>query len=195
MRKPHAWKATLPAIAMAVVPVQFAQAENYIIDSKRTEVRFSYVMAFATQRGRFSRVEGNLEFDERAPQKSQVFAKIATASVETGQPIIDDTLKGAEFFNAKAAPSLTFRSRSVKSTDADTAQITGDMTINGITKPVTLDVTLTKHENPALKYSKGRKRFVAKTKISRSAFKMTSYADMVADEIGIEIDAIVRPKR
>lgn len=191
MRKPHAWKATLPAIAMAFVPVQFAQAENYIIDSKRTEVRFSYVMAFATQRGRFSRVEGNLEFDERAPQKSLVVAKIATASVETGQPIIEDTLKGPEFFNAKAAPSLTFRSRSVKSTDADTAQITGDMTINGITKPV----TLTKHENPALKYSKGRKRFVGKTKISRSAFKMTSYADMVADEIGIEIDAIVRPKR
>src|SRR5690606_14301543 len=57
-----------------------------------------------------------------------------------------------------------------------------------LTEPAWKPVTLTKHENPALKYSKGRKRFVAKTKISRSAFKMTSYADMVADEIGIEID-------
>ncbi len=187
--------AALLAMASAFVPAHFARAESYVFDSKRTEVRFSFVMGLATQRGRFSRVEGDLQFDERAPQNSQVFAKIATASVETGQPIIDDELKGINFFNAKAEPALTFRSRSVKPKAGDAAEITGDITVNGITKPVTLDVTLTAHDDPALKYDAGRKKFVAKTKISRSAFKMDSYADMVGDEIGIEIDAIVRPKR
>jgi polyisoprenoid-binding protein YceI len=90
---------------------------------------------------------------------------------------------------------MTFRSRSVNPTASDTAEITGDITVNGITKPVTLEVTLTAHDDPALKYSAGSKKFVAKTKILRSAFKMDSYADMVGDEIDIEIDAIVRPQR
>lgn len=195
MRNAHAWVALVPTMAFVFSPVATAHAEGYVFDSKRTEVRFSYVMGLATQRGRFSRVEGDLQFDEHAPQNSQVFAKIATASIETGQPIIDDELKGVNFFNAKAEPALTFRSRAVKPTAADAAEITGDITINGITKPVTLDVTLTTHDDPALKYDVGRKQFVAKTKISRSAFKMDSYADMVGDEIGIEIDAIVRPQR
>jgi len=104
-------------------------------------------------------------------------------------------LKGVNFFNAKAAPELTFRSRSVKPTAANTAEIMGDITVNGVTKPVTLAVTVTPHDDPALKYSAGSKKFVAKTTISRSAFNMTSYADMVGDEIGIEIDAVVRPQQ
>lgn len=191
----HLWRAMLPILALTLVPIDYARADIYVFDSKRSEVRFSYVMGFATQRGRFSRVEGDLQFDEHAPQKSQVVAKIATASVETGQPIVDAELMGVNFFNAKDQPLLTFRSRSVKPTAADTAEITGDITVNGITKPVTLDVTLTAHDNPALKYSAGSKEFIAKTKISRSAFKMDSYTDMVGDEIDIEIDAIVRPKR
>lgn len=187
---------TLPAIAVGLLmPPVSAHAESYVFNSRRTEVRFSYVMGFITQRGRFSVVEGDLQFDEKAPEKSRVFAKIATASVETGQPIVDDELKGVNFFNAKTQPSLTFRSRTVKASTPDRAQITGDITVNGVTQPVTLDVTLTAHDDPALKYSAGSKRFVAKTTLSRSAFKMDSYKDMVGDEIAIEIDAIARPKR
>lgn len=185
----------LPAVVLTLMPVASARAESYVFNSKRSEVRFSYMMGYLTQRGRFSSVEGVLQFDEKAPEKSKVFAKIATASVDTGQPIVDDELKGVNFFNAKASPSVTFRSRSVKPTAADAAQITGDITVNGITKPVTLDVTVTPSEDPALKYSAGSKKFVGKTTISRSAFNMNSYADMVGDEIGIEIDAVVRPKR
>lgn len=194
MRKAHAWSVMATAVALVVTPVHSARAESYVF-SNRSEVRFSYVMGLSTQRGRFSRVEGDLQFDGNAPQNSKVFAKIATASVETGQPIIDDELKGVNFFNAKTQPAVTFQSRSVKATSADAAQITGDITVNGVTKPVTLDVTLTEHDDPALKYSAGSKEFVAKTKISRSAFKMDSYADMVGDEIVIEIHAIARPKR
>lgn len=194
MRKAHAWSVMATSVALVVAPVQSARAESYVF-SNRSEVRFSYVMGLSTQRGRFSRVEGDLQFDGNAPQNSKVFAKIATASVETGQPIIDDELKGVNFFNAKTQPAVTFQSRSVKATSADAAQITGDITVNGVTKPVTLDVTLTEHDDPALKYSAGSKEFVAKTKISRSAFKMDSYADMVGDEIVIEIHAIARPKR
>ncbi len=195
MRNAQNTKNVILVFASAILLSHSAQAESYEFNSKKSEVRFTYDMGVLTQRGRFSLVEGVLQFDERAPEKSQVFAKIATASVETGQPIIDDELRGVSFFNAKSSPAVTFRSRSVKSTAPGAALITGDITVNGITKPVTLDVKVTAHEDPALKYSKGSKQFVGKTKISRSAFNMTSYSDMVGDEIGIEIDAIVRPKR
>ena len=195
MRNPQVCRAAAATLLPLLFAANTAYAESYIFNSSKTEVRFSYVMGLSTQRGRFSRVEGTLRYDEQKPEKSEVFAKIATASVETGQPIIDDELRGVNFFNAKAAPALTFRSRSVNPTDANTAKITGDITVNGITKPVTLDVTVTAHEDPALKYSAGSKKFVATTTISRRAFNMTSYADMVGDEIGIEIDAVVRPKR
>lgn len=193
MPNAHAWP--FLAVLVAALPcVSSAQAESYVINPRKTEVRFSYMMGLLTQRGRFSKVDGLLKYDERAPEKSEVVAKIATASVETGQPIVDDELKGVNFFNAKGSPELIFRSRSVKPKTQDQAEITGEMTINGVTLPVTLDVVLTAHEDPALKYSAGSKKFLAKTTISRSAFNMTSYADMVGDEIGIEIDAVVRPK-
>jgi polyisoprenoid-binding protein YceI len=195
MRNAQLTTATLATLISAIVSTHAAHAESYIFNTRKTEVRFSYMMGLLTQRGRFSRVEGALHYDERAPEKSTVVARIATASVETGQPIVDDELKGVNFFNAKAAPELTFRSRSVKPTAGNTAEITGDITVNGVTKPVTLSVTLTPHEDPALKYSVGSKKFVAKTTISRKAFNMTSYADMVGDEIGIEIDAVVRPQK
>ncbi len=121
-------------------------------------------------------------------------ATVATASLETGQPIIDDELKGKDFFNVTANPMLTFKSRSVRPTGADTAEMTGDVTLNGITKPVTLAVTLRANDDPALKWSAGAKQFVAKTQIKRSAFGMTSFEFLVGDDIEIEIDAVVRTR-
>jgi polyisoprenoid-binding protein YceI len=172
-----------------------ASAENYVFDQNRTEVRFAYLMGPAKQLGRFTRVNGTLQFDEGAPEQSKVMATVETASLETGQPIIDDELKGSDFFNVKAAPQLTFKSRTVKSKGDGIAEMTGDITVNGITKPVMLEVTLRAHDDPALKYSVGTKEFVATTRILRSAFNMNSFESMIGDEIEIEIDAIVRRQR
>jgi polyisoprenoid-binding protein YceI len=171
-----------------------ASAENYVFDQNRTEVRFAYLMGPAKQLGRFTRVNGTLQFDEGAPEHSKVMATVETASLETGQPIIDDELKGSDFFNVKAAPELTFKSRTVRSTGDGTAEMIGDISVNGITKPVTLAVTLRAHDDPGLKWSAGAKEFVATTRIKRSAFNMISFESMVGDEIEIEIDAVARKK-
>ena len=166
-----------------------------MFDQNHTEVRFAYLVGPAKQQGRFSRVDGTLQFDEAAPEQSQVTATVAAASLETGQPIIDDELKGSDFFNVKTEPVLIFKSRSVRSTGVDAAGMIGDITVNGITKPVTLEVTLRTHDEPALKWSAGAKEFVATTRIQRSAFNMNAFESMVGDEIDIEIDAVVRRKR
>ena len=151
-------------------------------------------MGPAKQQGRFSQVNGTLQFDEHAPERSTVTATVATASLGTGEPIVDDELKGSDFFNVAVDPVMTFKSRSVRSTGTDTAEMTGDITVNGIMKPITLTVSLHPHDNPALKYSAGAREFVATGRIQRSAFNMTAYQAVVGDDVDIEIDAIVRKK-
>ena len=79
-------------------------------------------------------------------------------------------------------------------TGTDTAEMTGDITVNGITKPITFTVSLHPHDDPALKYSVGAREFVATGHIQRSAFNMTAYQEMVGDNVDIEIDAVVRKK-
>ena len=178
-------------IAAAAPP---AHAGRFEFDQRRTEVRFVYKMAYATQRGRFTKVSGTLDYDEAAPEKSKISASIAAASLTTGEALVDNELKGAAFFNVEVSPIIAFRSLVVQPRSATATDVSGEITVNGITKPVTLKVSLKPHDDPALKYDAGAREFIATTRIQRSAFNMTDYQSMVDDDIDIEIDAIVRPR-
>jgi polyisoprenoid-binding protein YceI len=171
-----------------------ARAERFEFDPRKTEVRFTYIMANSTQRGRFTKVSGALFYDEAAPEKSKITAQIATASLTTGEVIIDEELKGEDFFNVAVSPTIAFKSRAVRARSATEAEVSGDITVNGVTKPVKLKVTLEPHDDPALKWDAGARKFSAKTRIQRSEFNMTGWQALVDDEIDIEIAAIVRPK-
>ena len=172
-----------------------AQAARYEFDPRRTEVRFVYKMAFATHRGRFTRVTGVLDYDDKAPEKSRVTAAVAAASLSTEDALVESQLKGAEFFNVKTAPVIAFRSLKVRPHSATSADVLGEVTIKGITKSVILKVKIKPHDDPALKYDVGEHRFLATTRIRRSDFNMTAYESFVGDDVGLVIDAIVRPKR
>jgi polyisoprenoid-binding protein YceI len=183
------------AVVSILVSAEPCASEGYVVDKKHTEVRFAYTVAYSTQRGRFTSVEGKMEFDATAPEKTKVAATIATTSLTTGEPLMDQTLKGSDFFNVADQPQMSFTSRSVRSTGAETAEMLGDITVNGITKPVKLEVSIAPHDKPELKYSQGRLEFLARTRIKRSAFNMTAFASMAGDDIDIEIDAILRKIR
>lgn len=171
-----------------------ACAARFEFDQRRTEVRFVYKMAYSTQRGRFTKVTGTLDYDEAAPEKSKINASIAAASLTTGEPLVDDELRGESFFNVTASPVIAFKSLAVRPQSATEADVSGEITVNGITKPVTLKVSLRPHDDPALKYDVGARQFIATTRIQRSAFNMTDYQSMVEDDIDIEIVAIARPR-
>lgn len=171
-----------------------ASAAHFVFDQRRTEVRFVYKIAYSTQRGRFTKVSGTLDYDESALEKSKVSASIVAASLTTGEALIDSELKGAGFFNVEAAPVIAFKSVAVRGDSATAAEVLGNVTVNGITKPVTLKVSIKPHNDPALKYDSGAREFVATTRIQRSAFNMTDYQAMVDDDVDIEINAIVRPR-
>ncbi|CCB66305.1 conserved protein of unknown function [Hyphomicrobium sp. MC1] len=181
-------------LAINLLPAPSVQAARFVFDQRRTEVRFIYKIAYAKQRGRFTKVSGTLDYDEGKPGKSKIKASIAAASLTTGDALIDGELKGASFFNAAASPVITFKSVGVHAGSATSADVAGEVTVNGITKPVTLNVTIEPHDDPALKYDVGARKFLAKTRIQRSAFNMVDYQAMVDDDVDIEIEAIARPR-
>lgn len=182
------------ATELMVMAIPPAHAGRFEFDQRRTEVRFIYKMAYATQRGRFTKVSGTVDYDEAKPERSKISASIAASSLVTGDALIDNELKGSAFFNVSKSPVIVFKSLAVQPHSAVEVDVSGELTVNGITKPAILNVSLKPHDDPALKHDAGARKFVAKTRIQRSAFNMTDYQSMVDDEVDIEIDAIVRPR-
>lgn len=180
------------ALLWAAAPQAYAGRLEF--DQRRTEVRFVYKMANSTQRGRFTKVSGTLEYDEAAPNKSKISASIVAASLTTGEALVDNELKGAAFFNVEASPVIAFKSIAVRTSSPTAADVTGEITVNGITKPVVLKVSLKPHDDPALKFDVGAREFIATTRIQRSVFNMTAWQALVDEDVDITIDAIVRPR-
>jgi polyisoprenoid-binding protein YceI len=191
---PHHGLALVSLVTGATLVADLARADSYVIDPKHTEVRFAYTLGFAVQRGRFTSVGGAMEFDDKAPEKTRVNAVIKTASLSTGEATTDSTLKGSQFFDAARQPEIRFESHAVQMTSADAAQMTGAITVNGITQPITLDVSIKSGDDPMMKYRVGSRRFTAVGQIRRSAFNMTAYSSMVNDDVAIEIDALLKRK-
>lgn len=189
---PHQCLALVSVITCSLLVADRARAEAYVIDPKHTEVRFIYTVAYSVQRGRFTSVQGAMEFDAKAPEKTRINAAIKTASLTTGEAVTDSTLKGSEFFNVERQPEISFQSQAVRMISADAAQMTGAITVNGITKPITFDVSIKSGDDPLLKYRVGSRRFTAIGRIQRSSFNMTAYSSMVDDEVAIEIDALLK---
>ena len=111
------------------------------IDPVHSEVGFSVRhLMISTVKGRFTDVKGTLQYNEADPTQSSVEVAIATASVDTRADQRDNHLRSADFFDSEHFPNITFRSTRVERTSPDTGRLTGDLTIRGVTHPVSLDV-------------------------------------------------------
>lgn len=173
-----------------------ARADRYMLDPEHTEVRFTWDhLGMSRQGGRFVDVTGSLDFDEARPDASRISVIIKVASLWTGVAALDSQLvKSREFFEAAKFPTMTFGSTEVRQTSARTADVMGDLTINGIARPVVLNVTWNyagahpmSKINPAFldQYVAG---FSAQTQIRRSDWGLTRTVPFVSDEIQISIE-------
>lgn len=110
------------------------------IDNTHSHIDFSVRhMGFSTVRGRFRDFTGSLEADENnKPVRLEV--TIDTSSIDTGVADRDNHLRSADFFNAETNPQITFKSTDVESKGGNRYAVTGDLNMNGVTKPVTFDV-------------------------------------------------------
>ena len=123
----------------------FAQADHYKGDNSHTEVIFKVNhLGFSTTYGRFTNVESELVYDARNPANSKVKATIYTDSIDVGHEPKTGHMKQADFFNVIKFPEMTFKSTVVKAVADKKLKVTGDLTLLGVTKPVTMDVTINK---------------------------------------------------
>ena len=116
--------------------------EIYKFDQSGSTIGFSVHQFLGTTRGKFTNFSGRIEIDRERPQTSSVTVQIDVRSLDTRIKKRDDHLRSAEFFNVEKFPTMTFKSRSVKQTDSQSGDILGDLTMHGVTKPITLHVKL-----------------------------------------------------
>ena len=166
---------------------------TWSIDPVHSSVEFAVRhLMITTVKGRFADVQGAVTLDESNPAASSADITIGVASIDTREPQRDAHLRSADFFEADAYPTITFRSREVRKASADAFELVGDLTIHGVTREVVLDVTVEgRSKDP---WGGQRAGYAATTKIKRSDFGLTwnqlleTGGLAVSDEVKITLD-------
>ncbi len=165
-----------------------AGPKRYVIEPTHTEVVFTWThFGFSRPTGKVANPTGFLMLDESNPANSMVNVSFQVANLSTEVPILDERLKSNLFFDAAKYPLATFKSTKVTLTGTNTANVLGNLTLHGVTRPIVLAVKLNKIGlNMELVKTAG---FSATGKILRSQFGIAAAVPMVSDEIDLAITA------
>lgn len=161
-------------------------ADTYVIDTNHSKPRFEYShFGYSTQLSRFDTVKGTVTLD-RAAKTGAVNVEIDAKSVDTGYPLFNEHIQGEDFFDTAKYPTITFKSTKLKFDGDKLIAVDGDLTIKGITKPVTLTVTsFLCMPHPIVK--KDACGANATTVVKRSDFNMAKYTPYVSDEVTLSL--------
>jgi polyisoprenoid-binding protein YceI len=167
-----------------------AETKTYKIDPNHANITWkANHFGFSSPSGKFSKVEGEIELDEKNPDKSSVHVEIDASSVITGVAKFDQHLKTKDFFNVAQYLMIMFKSDQVVPTGNQSAKIFGTLTLLGVSKQVILDVALNKiGEHPFNSQIARMVGFSATTTIKRSDFGMNFALPGISDEVKIEIE-------
>jgi len=136
----------LPTLVAVIVVVGVSHVvwanEIYKFDPSNSTIGFSVHQFLGATHGKFTKFSGKIDIDREHPENSSVAAEIDVHSIDTRIRRRDDHLRSAEFFNVAKFPQITFKSRSVKRTGPQSGDILGDLTMHGVTRPITLHVKL-----------------------------------------------------
>lgn len=172
--------------AVVLSSVAVAAPETYVIDNGHTFPRFEYShLGYSTQVGRFDKTKGKIVLD-RVAKTGSVEVEIDTKSISTGLAIFNAHLQAEDYFDTAKYPAITFKSTKVKFEGDKLASVDGDLTIKGVTKPVTLAVTAFQCK-PHPMNKKDTCGANATTKIKRSDFNAGKSAPGVSDEVTLMI--------
>jgi polyisoprenoid-binding protein YceI len=181
-------------ISLAMAATAVAQAGSWKIDPMHSSAQFSVRhLGVSTVRGAFTKVSGSATFDPADPSKTTLDATMDAASVDTRVEMRDNDLRSPNFLDVQKYPTITFHAKHAQASGPGKLQITGDLTIHGVTKEVELDV-----DGPSaqVKDPWGNQRIGASatTKINRKDFGVNGAPGVVGDEIMITIDAeLIQP--
>jgi polyisoprenoid-binding protein YceI len=182
---------TSPAIAQQVASRDPASVRTgtYRLEPLHTQIGFTLShFGFSHYSGMFSGATGTLSLDPDHLTISKLEISVPVQSIQTTVPALTDELKGDQWFDAARFPAATFISTSITKTGVDTATIAGDLTLHGVTRPVTLQAHLVgSGTNPLDKaFTVG---FEATGVIERSDFGIKQYLPLLGDDVALQIDA------
>ena len=160
---------------------------SYALDDTHAYLSFSYShLGLSNPQIHFADFAASLELNGQDMSQSQVSITIDAASLDSAVPELDDDLKGADFFDVANHPEITFQSTAYEETSDSSGRLTGDLSVRGVTKPVTLDVTI----NSAAMNPLNRREmigFSATGNLNRSDYGLTAYSSFVGDELSLAV--------
>jgi len=179
--------AALALVAALTAAPAFAEAEKYVLDPSHSQIVFTYNhLGYSTTTGMFSGFDGEIQFDQANPAASSVTVAFPVKTMLTGWQARFDHLMSPDFFDATDDEMVSFTSTGIEVTGEKTAKITGDLTLNGVTKSVVLDAVLIQAgEHPMEK--KMWAGFNGSTTLLRSDYNLGMFAPFVSDEVQVMI--------
>jgi len=191
--------ASILALTLAVATAASAAPATWTIDQNHSQVGFSVRHFFSKVPGTFSKFSGSVVYDPQKPENSSVKADIDPSSIDTKNEKRDNHLRSEDFFDVAKLPTLTFVSTKVTSAGKDKLKVDGNLTMHGVTKPVTLDVTFL-GAGPS-REGEQRSGFEAKTTINRKDFgilwnkTLDQGGTMLGDDVDIQlnVEGVIRP--
>jgi polyisoprenoid-binding protein YceI len=178
-------------LALIAAPA-LAEPQAYVIDDAHTDVMFTWShVGFSTTRGIAWNVEGEIMFDEENPENSSVNVTIPIAGISVTPEFEQHLFESGDFFEPQDPDPITFTSTSIEVTGENTANITGDLTVNGMTNEVTLATTLNKVDQGPMGNTVAG--FTATTVVDRTQYGLDLFAPMVGAEVEITINLEASP--
>ncbi len=177
--------ATLAFLALASAPIG---ATTYTLEPDYTQGVFRWNhLGFSNPAAQFSQGQGTLEFDAADPTHSSVTVTIPLSTLYTGVPALDEDFRSSDFFDTARFPTATFKSTRVQpGATKDQLKVVGELSLHGVTKPVSLDVMLVRiGTNP--RTSLPTVGFEGTTTLKRSDFGLGKYVPQVSDEIELHL--------
>ncbi len=164
-------------------------AGDYAVEPSHTRVMFGVMhMGFTMYYGNFTGASGTLHFAPTNPAAMQVAVSVPVATVTTTNAKLDGELKSADWLDAGKFPTMTFKSTSVTQTGASMADVTGDLTLHGVTKSVVFHTIFNGGGKNPLD-QKATVGFQASARIKRSDFGVSTYVPMIGDEVLVILSA------
>ncbi len=181
----------IPFLILALLATSVAHAADHAIDPTHSSVEFKIRHLVGKVKGGFKDFDGEISFDEKALDKSKAKFTIKTASINTENEKRDAHLKSADFFDAEKFPTITFESKSFAKAGKGKFKVVGDLTMHGVTKPVTMEVEYAGTEKDP--WGNTRAGFTATTDVKRKDFgivwnkTLDSGSVMLGDDVAISI--------
>lgn len=183
--------------AFSFLAVSSVRAEVYGFDRAHSQIGFAVRHILSPTHGEFKDYDGTVHFDPKKPEDSKIDVTIQTASISTDNDMRDHHLKSPDFFDADKYPTITFKSTKVTAGNDTQYQVTGDLTIHGVTKSVVLDTT---YDGSDVMMGAPIAGFSATTKIDRRDFGLVwnktleSGNVMVGNDVTITLDIALMSK-